>query len=139
RRACTKALNVRRRSLSANSIATKAPTPDASVGVAKPEYILPMTTINKIRTGPIRLSDCSFSLKEYDCPLGAESGHKYTNAAMVKMMDKQTKTPGIIAPINNADIEISAITPYKIRAIEGGMIIARVPEIATTPPANFGS
>src|SRR5699024_12254385 len=110
RRACTKALNVRRRSLSANSIATKAPTPDASVGVAKPEYMLPMTTINKIRTGPIRLSDCSFSLKEYDCPLGAESGHKYINEAKVKMMDKQTKKTGINAPMNQDNDEITNIS-----------------------------
>ncbi len=41
--------------------------------------------------------------------------------------------------ISSAEIEMSARIPYRISAIDGGMSIASVPEMATTPPASLGS
>jgi hypothetical protein len=55
------------------------------------------------------------------------------------MITSVTRRPGITPPISRALMLTSAMMPYRMSAIEGGISIASVPEIATTPPLRRGS
>ena len=54
------------------------------------------------------------------------------------MMVRVTKMPGMTPPMSNCPMLTSAMIPYSTSAMLGGMSMASVPEIATTPAANCG-
>ena len=55
------------------------------------------------------------------------------------MIVSVTSRPGITPPISSWPMLTSAMMPYSTSAMLGGISIASVPEIATTPQASLGS
>ena len=91
--------------------APEAPTEAASVGVAIPVYIEPITAIEMTTTGHTLSRDTSLCLQLTSPRLGANDGFSFTRITTNKDNIIAKRIPGTIPPINNLPTEVSVMTP----------------------------
>ena len=77
-----------------------APTDPASVGVAHPIYILPMTRVNMSTIPQILLNDFNLSFQENPAAIGAKSGDRFTVSTIKLIKMSAERIPGRIPAIN---------------------------------------
>ncbi len=103
---------VRRRMNSAMASAPNAPTAPASVGVAAPEKIDPITSTVRTITGVTAHSAIHFSRRVGSSRTGgAHSGLNQTQTRMVTDISMASRMPGTMPAMNRWPIEVSVTTP----------------------------
>src|SRR5690606_7163599 len=126
------------RRLRAMTIAPKAPTAPASVGVNQPTYNPPMTSPNSTIASamPVRARNRSAQLTFG--PGGPRWGRRQHNSSTVATSRTPTSKPGTSAATNSAEMDCSDWIAMMISAVDGGMSTPSVPPIATLPPDSAG-
>ena len=116
--------------------APATPTAAASVTLARPLYIEPMTDKISKLTGSKSLSDSTFWAQVYTsgsagCTLG-----RHQACSMIQPMNMTAMIkPGTTPAMNKSKMDTSASTPYTIMGMDGGIIRPMVPAPAKDPMA----
>ena len=123
----------------ASSIAPRAPSPEASVGVAMPKKMLPSTTRISPKVGSAD-SRAMPSCRSVSCSAsagrgGTRSGRAKPTTTRNTMYSRPSNTPGISAPMNRSPTDIDTWSAISTSMMDGGIRMPNVPEAATTPDA----